>query len=129
MKGRRKFILEGSACALGLSLLGCQEKPQPMITEETPDLFFKISLAQWSLHRTIQEGKLAPVDFPKVAKEEYGIHAVEYVNQFYTDHVLDPLYWRQLKEQTDDMGVTNLLIMVDDEGELGSRRMPSGSQM
>ena len=120
MKSRRKFILDGSACALGLSLLGCQEKPQPASSADTTDLFFDISLAQWSLHRTIQAGKLDPVDFPKIAKEDYGIDAVEYVNQFYKDHVLDPLYWRQLKQQTDDMGVTNLLIMVDDEGELGS---------
>ena len=120
MKSRRKFILDGSACALGLSLLGCQEKPQPVSMEYTADLFFDISLAQWSLHKMLQAGKLKPKDFPRFAKERFGIHAVEYVNQFYTDYGLDPLYWRQLKQRTDDLGVANLLIMVDDEGELGS---------
>ena len=41
--------------------------------------------------------KLDPLDFPKTAKEDYGIHACEYVNQFYKekkkdDDVIDAEY-------------------------------------
>jgi len=120
---RRKFIQQGSLGIAGLSALSfsnCKSDTKTIVEEPVKDLFFKISLAQWSLHKTIQAGKLDPADFPKVAIEDFGISAVEYVNQFYTDYALDPLYWRQLRERTDDLGVTNLLIMVDDEGELGS---------
>ena len=123
MLTRRKFIQQGSAglaLAGGLSLASCQEKKEMTPAENKIDLFFKISLAQWSLHKTLQAGDLDPTDFPRVSKEKFGIDAVEYVNQFYTDYALDPLYWRQLKQTTDDLGVNNLLIMVDDEGDLGS---------
>ena len=33
----------------------------------------------------IFEGKLNHLDFAKAAKEEFGIEAVEYVNQFFKD--------------------------------------------
>lgn len=46
---------------------------------------FQISLAQWSLHRTIFAGKLDNLDFPRTAKQDFGIEAVEYVNQFFKD--------------------------------------------
>jgi hypothetical protein len=43
---------------------------------------FKISLAEWSLHKTIQAGKMENLEFPAFAKK-CGIDAVEYVNQFF----------------------------------------------
>ena len=46
---------------------------------------FEISLAQWSLHRTIYGGKLDNMGFPEYTKKEFGIEAVEYVNQFFKD--------------------------------------------
>ena len=46
---------------------------------------YPISLAQWSLHRALYEGGMDPLDFPRVAKTEYGLDAVEYVNSFYRD--------------------------------------------
>lgn len=79
----------------------------------------RISLAQWSLHRRFFEGSLDPVDFPAVALEVYGIPAVEYVNQFYMDHGSDEKFWIRLKERADRAGVKSLLIMVDEEGDLG----------
>ena len=39
---------------------------------------FRISLAQWSLHRTLRKGALDPLDFPKVVRQDYGLEAVEY---------------------------------------------------
>ncbi len=80
---------------------------------------FKISLAQWSLHKPLQAGTLNNLDFPKVARETYGIEAVEYVNQFFKDKAKDEEYLIALKKRASDHGVTNVLIMVDGEGALG----------
>jgi L-ribulose-5-phosphate 3-epimerase len=85
--------------------------------------FFEISLAQWSLHRQFfgQAGvtKLDPLDFAVIAKKEFGIEAVEYVNQFYKDSVRKPDYLADLKKRADGEGVKGLLIMCDGEGNLG----------
>src|SRR5205823_1413919 len=53
---------------------------------------FKISLAQWSLHRAFFGKKLDPLKFTAIAKGDYGIEAVEYVNQFYKDKKKDDAY-------------------------------------
>lgn len=83
------------------------------------ELFFKISLAEWSLHKTIFDGKLSNLDFPAKAKNDFGISAVEYVNQFFKDKAKDQAYLTDLKKRCDDLGVTSVLIMCDGEGELG----------
>ena len=80
---------------------------------------FLISLAQWSLHRAFFGKKLDPLDFPVLAKRDYGIDAVEYVNQFYMGKVKDKEYIAQLKKRAEDNGVKSVLIMCDNEGALG----------
>jgi sugar phosphate isomerase/epimerase len=82
------------------------------------DLFFKISLAEWSLHRTLFAGKLTNMEFPAKAKNDFGINAVEYVNQFFKDKASDEAYLKELKSRTADLGVKNVLIMIDAEGHL-----------
>lgn len=80
---------------------------------------FKISLAEWSLHRTIFNGSLNNLDFPREAKRTYGIEAVEYVNQFFKDKAKDYDYLADLSRRAGDEGVQNLLIMCDGLGKLG----------
>lgn len=89
-------------------------------TAVAKELFFQISLAQWSLHKTIFDGKLDNLDFAATAKNEFGISAVEYVNQFFKDKAGDQAYLADMKKRADDNGVTSLLIMIDGEGYLGS---------
>lgn len=84
----------------------------------TTDLFFDISLAQWSLHRALNDGKLDHLDFPSVAKNEFGISAIEYVNGFFSDKAKDKDYLNEMNSRCDDLGVDQLLIMVDGEGDL-----------
>ena len=79
---------------------------------------FSISLAQWSLHRTLRRGEITNLDFPMVAKG-FGIDAIEYVNSFFKDQAMDWKYLRELKRRCDDQGVRSLLIMCDGEGRLG----------
>ncbi|PAU93932.1 xylose isomerase [Aliifodinibius salipaludis] len=86
-------------------------------TAET-DLFFNISLAEWSLHRTLRAGKIDHLEFPVVAKKEFGISAVEYVNQFFADKAEDISYLNEMNSRCSDLGVDQLLIMVDGEGDL-----------
>lgn len=80
---------------------------------------FKISLAQWSLHRTFFDKKEDPLDFARISKMEYGIDGIEYVNQFFKDKANDGKYLAELKKRADDQGVTSVLIMCDGEGALG----------
>ena len=79
----------------------------------------KISLAQWSLHRNFNNGNHDPVDFAGIAINTYGINAVEYVNQFYVDSGEDEKFWINMKKRADNVDVKSLLIMVDNEGDLG----------
>jgi Xylose isomerase-like TIM barrel len=83
------------------------------------DLFFKISLAEWSLHKSIYGGKITNLDFPVVAKKEFGIEAVEYVNSLFMGKGEDKAYLRELKMRCDDNGVRSVLIMCDGEGDMG----------
>ena len=89
-----------------------------MVAESNRDLFFDISLAEWSLHRALQNGQLTHLEFPAVAKREFGIEAVEYVNQFFADKAKDNAYLDELNTRCDDLGVDQLIVMVDGEGEL-----------
>ena len=80
---------------------------------------FRISLAEWSLHRALFSKELDHLDFARTAKEEFGIDAVEYVNQFFKHKAADTTYLGEMKKRAGDHGVRSLLIMVDGEGKLG----------
>ena len=58
------------------------------------------------------------MDFAKISKQEFGIRAIEYVNQFYMDTLNDSLV-KELKNRADGEGVQSLLIMCDGLGRLG----------
>jgi sugar phosphate isomerase/epimerase len=79
---------------------------------------YRVSLAEWSLHRSILEKKLDHLDFARKAKD-LGIEAVEYVNQFFMDKARDQGYLAEMKKRAEDTGVKSLLIMCDREGNLG----------
>lgn len=89
---------------------------------ESKEPLFKISLAEWSLNKSLfgrTDWKITNLDFAKVAKEEFGIEAIEYVNQFFKDKAKDQKYLAELKQRAEDVGVKSLLIMCDGEGALG----------
>ncbi len=90
--------------------------PVAGLTEAKP--VFEISLAQWSLHRTLFGGSLDPLEFPAYARR-VGLDAVEYVNSFFKNKARDEAYLGEMKRRADDAGVRSLLIMVDGEGALG----------
>jgi sugar phosphate isomerase/epimerase len=79
---------------------------------------YKISLAEWSLHRTLGKGTISNLDFPRIAKKTYGLDAVEYVSTFFKGKGEDTGYLTALKDSCTKYGVKSLLIMVDAEGNL-----------
>ena len=60
------------------------------------------------------------LDFPKIAREQFGIEGVEFVNQFFKDKAHDSAYLKDLKSRANDVGVTCVLIMIDGEGDLSA---------
>lgn len=81
--------------------------------------WFEVSLAQWSLHKTLFAGKMTNLDFPLVARREFGIGGIEYVNQFFKDKAKDNAYLKDLKNRCNGEGVKSVLIMCDGEGMMG----------
>ncbi len=122
---RRGFIEKSAKYGLGLSLLGwsaCTSDNAGSSKKSTApksEPWFSVSLAQWSLHRMLKAGKLDNLGFAKFTKEEFGIDAIEYVNQFF-DKGTAKAYLKELNTQANDHGVKQLLIMVDGEGDLGN---------
>lgn len=113
---RREFVTGALGLAAAWSVWGGSASAEP---GDTPGGLFKISLAEWSLHRTLRDKKLDHLDFAKKAKHDYGIEAVEYVNQFFFTKAQDQKYLGEMKQRAADLGVTSVLIMIDSEGKLG----------
>ena len=78
---------------------------------------FKISLAEWSIHRSLESGTVTNLDFPRIARN-YGLDAVEYVSTFFNGKGEDTKYLAALRDSCLKYGVKSLLIMVDGEGDL-----------
>jgi len=142
---RRDFLKTAAGVTAGIGLLpiACSSGGD----EDTPatELLFKISLAQWSLHksyfggspgdtvgwdafgqilnsddyRSLLAGDIDPLDFPVLARQDFGIDGIELVNTFYFDRAQDRAYLGDLKGRADGEGVSILLIMCDAEGDLG----------
>jgi len=111
---RRAFIKNTAITAAGL---GLAVNSQAQSFSSTGPLF-KISLAEWSIHRSLFSGAMNHLDFPIMARA-HGIDAIEYVNQFFMDKATDAAYLREMKDRADSEGVRSVLIMCDREGALG----------
>jgi len=79
---------------------------------------FQISLAEWSLHKTLFANEMDNLDFPVTARK-LGINGVEYVNQFFKDKAKDKNYLSELNKICKNEGVESVLIMCDGEGMVG----------
>lgn len=122
---RRSFLKTSSAFLGGLALSACDNKKSTMSASETNPRS-KISLAQWSLHKALKAGELDNLDFPRIAREDFDFDAIEWSGQFLNvEHARlgaqpkGQAYLTETKRVTDDHGLTNLLIMCDNVGNLG----------
>jgi L-ribulose-5-phosphate 3-epimerase len=121
MNRRSFFSQAGLVAAAATAGAGAAAAPRTIPAKVAPGGAppFKISLAQWSLHRTIRSKKIDNLDFAKVANG-LGLDAVEYVNQFFKDKVKDRSYLGEMKRRAVGEGVWSSLIMIDGEGKLGA---------
>jgi sugar phosphate isomerase/epimerase len=110
---RRQFLVATGATALAVSARGALAALTP------PAPLFEISLAQWSLHRTLRARELDHLDFARVTRTEFGLGAVEYVNTFLKEKARDAAYLAEMNRRAADHGVVQHLIMCDSEGRLG----------
>ncbi len=123
---RRSFLFRAAGAfpaaaafpaATALLAEACTSRSPPELPGTDP--LFTISLAEWSLHRTLSAETMDHLDFPRVAREEFGIGAVEYVNSFFRERTPSEAYLQDLRTRCEDHGVRSLLIMCDGEGAIG----------
>ncbi len=123
----RSFLL---LFTLSFFIISCKDQGKEKTEEiasnsiETETPFFKLSLAQWSLHKAIFNKSMDPLDFAEKAKG-FGFDGLEYVSQLYTESIkemgMDSVL-TVLKNNSDKHGMQNVLIMVDGEGALASTK-------
>jgi sugar phosphate isomerase/epimerase len=104
---RRSLFRTAAAAAAGLPAVRLRAAAPP----------FRISLAEWSLHRAIQSRLITNLDFPRIAREQFGIDGLEFVNALWEAPTQD--YVRRLKGNMDKTGTKGVLIMCDGEGLMG----------
>ena len=108
---RREFLVSTAAGMVSL--------PSSYRPAATTSRMFSISLAEWSFHKALRAKQMDNLDFAKVAKREFGIEAIEYVNGFFKDKPRDAKYLAELNRRASGEGVYQHLIMIDAEGALG----------
>jgi len=112
-QSRRSFLQSAALAAVGIPLLANEVFAKDIMAKAK----FKISLAEWSLHKALWGKQMTNLDFPVKAVKEFGISGVEYVSTFFKDTSTG--YLNELLKISKDNGVTNVLIMVDGQGSLG----------
>lgn len=110
---RREFIQTAVLAAAGIPLLSNTSFGSTSLLKSP----FKVSLAEWSLHKALFAKEMTNLDFPVKAAKEFGIFGVEYVSTFFKDTSTE--YLSELLKISKDNNVTNVLIMVDGQGSLG----------
>lgn len=116
---RRHFIKNTLSASMGTAIIA---SATPLMASCLGGHNFKLSLAQWSLHKALFDGEIDNLDFPVVSKDVFGINAVEYVSTFFKG--TDREYLKELLQRTQDNEINNVLIMIDGEGDLGDLYEP-----
>lgn len=133
---RRNFIRNSSQAGLALSILGmsaCKDsktkKTEAVADKELMAMatgpFFKLSLAQWSIHKMIKEDGVDPYTFAEKAKN-WGFTGLEYVSQLYNPELSEANYSEEAmaafveksNAEAKKHGMENVLIMIDGQGNL-----------
>ena len=134
---RRTFINNSSRAGIALGVLGIYSCKQEKKTDETDTSkaeememtapFFKLSLAQWSMHKMILDEGADPYSFAEKAKQ-WGFTGLEYVSQLYARELEEAEYSEEAMNafvnrsnaEATKHGLQNLLIMVEREGDLAA---------
>ncbi len=135
MSGRNNILMNkylGLIClfTLMISCKDAKKQTETSSTSDTPTMeaaapFFKLSLAQWSIHKMIWDKGTDPYDFAKMSKE-WGFTGLEYVSQLYNPELENAGYSKEAmaafvqkcNEEAKKYGMENVLIMIDGQGDL-----------
>jgi sugar phosphate isomerase/epimerase len=113
---RRDFIKTTTIGAAGLGLAA--SLPGYLYGDTRNELFFKLSISQFSFASQFWTKQLDPLDFAAKSKE-LGISGLDYCSMFFADKAKDTQFLTELKRRASDNGSYNLRIMIDGEGVLG----------
>ncbi|MDG2397021.1 MAG: TIM barrel protein [Flavobacteriaceae bacterium] len=131
---RRKFILDSIKTSAIISTFGiasCNNiskprKPEKIISSKSNQDIFKLSLAQWSIHKQIKNETISPYDFASIARK-WKFEGLEYVSDLYgisksknPNKELEK-FIKISNEEAKKNNLQNLLIMIDDEGDLSTK--------
>lgn len=135
---RRLFVRNMALAGVGISVAGTYSCSNSGSTKDSSNLgnesklienpFFKISLAQWSVHRMIRKQGMDPYAFASKARE-WGFEGVEYVSQLYMTKKesmggegfntrMDSMV-SQLKAEASSNDMKSLVMMMDLVDEIG----------
>ena len=130
----RRSLLRAASVATAFAGTATASIALPRDPMREDDPWFRISLAEWSLHRTLNapasKGSMTNLDFPGVARDQFGVEGVEYVNSFFRSpdrsgkvvrRGTDFGYLADLRDACKDARVESVLIMVDGEGQLADQ--------
>tara|TARA_B100000575_G_scaffold91159_1_gene72448 strand:+ start:4078 stop:5172 length:1095 start_codon:yes stop_codon:yes gene_type:complete len=133
---RRKFLKNSLLGITGLPIIN--SNGLNFFKENSEELFFELSLAQFSLFRPIMNKQIDPYDFAKIAREE-GFKGLEYMSAIYKGGLMSfgnqkksfglkeaKEFAKKSKTKSDEFGLENLLIMVDGEGDLSNEGTKKG---
>lgn len=103
---KRDFLKQIAVFSAGLTMSPRSVHLSSPQTEE----FFEISLAEWSIHRTLESRKMPHLDFPVRARKDFDIGIVEYVDSFFKEKPGDSRYLNELTQRCRDHGIRNHLL-------------------
>lgn len=118
---RREFLRQSAVLSVGagLSALPCLPGRLAWSAPADSEPLYKISVAEYSLHRMIAKKQLDPLDFGPFCREKFKVDGVEYWMGPFKDKGADTRYIDEMKKRSDNAGVRSLLIMIDGEGAIG----------
>lgn len=111
---RRNFLERSAALGTGAMMIPLLNKNSKAMA--TPRMTYDdISLAQWALVEEIRDGKWKTLDFPRIARDDFDLNGIEFVNTLF--EVPTVSYLNQLRKNAEDFNIKMVLIMVDAEGD------------
>lgn len=135
---KSKFIKKALLFIFGTTVFlcfSCKEKETKNIKEEKVDVanltvsepFFKLSLAQWSIHKMVFDENVDPYTFAEKAKK-WGFTGLEYVSALYYKELEKTnfskeamaLFVEKCNAESKKYDMKNLLIMIDGQGDLAT---------
>ncbi len=112
---RRDFLGKTLLAGAGAMLYPTLWENNKILGSSLPIRKNDISLAQWALVNEIRQNQWKTLDFPRIAREDFGLNGIEFVNTLFEVPTYN--YLKQLKENAMNYEVNMVLIMVDNEGE------------